>query len=156
MPRRPHLIIAACVLFLGAPALAGCGFGAVEVEPYEPQPGSGTACTNLLDSLPDVVDDAVEREVSPDDLPAAAWGSPPIVLRCGVAMPGSYRPDAQLLDVDGVGWLADDGEGGTFFTSADREVLVEVAIPDDYAPEAQVLTDLAAPILEHLPERALP
>lgn len=136
-------------------ALAGCGFGPVEVEPYEPEPGSSSVCESLLADLPEVVDDAVRRDVSPSDAGAAAWGQPAIVLRCGVAMPSSYRPDAQLLDVDGVGWLADEGEGGTFFTSVDREVLVEVAIPDDYAPEATVLADLADTVLAHVPERAL-
>jgi hypothetical protein len=144
------LILVACTS-----VVAGCGFGAVEVEPYEAEPGSSDVCAALLEDLPEVVDDAVRREVTPDSDLVAAWGQPAIVLRCGVPMPSSYRPDAQLFDVDGVGWLADEGEGGTFFTSADREVLVEVAIPDDYAPEAAVLTDLAPAILEHLPERAL-
>lgn len=156
MSRRSHLIGFGLTGALGALALAGCGFGAVEVAAYEPQPGAAEACAGLLDDLPETLEDAVHRDVTPSDLPVAAWGQPAIVLRCGVPLPSSYRPDAQLLDVDGVGWLAADGEGGTFFTAVDREVLVEVAIPDDYAPEAGILTALAPSILDHLPERALP
>ncbi|WP_205740655.1 DUF3515 domain-containing protein [Haloactinopolyspora alba] len=151
MPGRPHLTGS----FLGVLALAGCGFGAVEVEPHEPEPGTADVCAALLDALPETVDDAVRREVDPPSATAAAWGEPPIVLRCGVPMPAAYSPDAVLHDVDDVGWLPESGDGGTFFTSADREVLVEVAIPDDYAPEADVLVDLAPAIRETIPERAL-
>ncbi len=151
MPGRSHLILGGCLALL-----AGCGFGPVDVEPYEPEPGSSAACTELLGDLPETVDDAVRREISPADAPVAAWGQPAIVLRCGVGLPSSYRPDARLFDVDGVSWLIDEGEGGTFFTAVDRAILVELAVPDDYSPEAAVLSDLAEPILEHLPERALP
>jgi hypothetical protein len=75
------------------------------------------------------------------------------VLRCGVPLPAEYGPDSRLLEVDGIGWLPVDGEGGTFFTAADRAVHVEVAVPDDYAPEADVLADLAPAILDALPAR---
>ncbi len=42
-----------------------------------------------------------------------------------------------------MGWRPLPGDRGTFFVTADRTVVVEVAIPDDYAPEADVLVDLA-------------
>lgn len=142
-------------MLLAGGALAGCGFGAVDVEPHEPEPGSAEVCPALLDELPETVDDAVWRDVDPQSDTAAAWGQPAIVLRCGVPMPASYRPDTVLHDIDGVGWLADEGDGGMFFTAADREVLIEVAIPGDYAPEANVLADLAPAILATVPERAL-
>jgi hypothetical protein len=93
-----------------------------------------------------VVSDAVRRDVDPASEQVAAWGDPPIVLRCGVPLPAEYRRDAQLLDVEGVGWFPVDGEGGTFFTAVDRQPYVEVAVPDDYAPEAVVLADLAAAV----------
>ena len=152
---RPRAALALCVA--GILALGGCGYGAVDVEPQEPEPGSADVCSALLDALPRTVDDAVHRDVEPADRrdAVAAWGQPAIVLRCGVPRPASYRPDTQLLDVDGVGWLPVEGDGGTFFTSADRDVLVEVAIPDDYAPEANVLGDLAPAIRATVPERAL-
>lgn len=151
MSRRSHLTL----LLLGASLLAGCGYGAVDVEPYEPEPGSAEVCAALLDELPRTVDDAIERDVSPSSGTTAAWGQPAIVLRCGVPMPAAYQPDVQLYDVDGVGWLAEEGDGGTFFTAADRDVLVEVSVPDDYAPEAGVLADLAPAILATVPERSL-
>ncbi len=135
--------------------MAGCGFGAVSVEPYEPQPGSEQTCAALLADLPNVVSDAVRRDVDPDTTLAAAWGQPAIVLRCGVPMPAAYQLDATLLDVGGVGWFAEEGQGGTFFTSTDRQVLVEVAVPGDYAPEGFVLDDIAPVVAEHFEERSL-
>ncbi|WP_165368080.1 DUF3515 domain-containing protein [Phytoactinopolyspora endophytica] len=139
----------------GALLLTGCGFGAVSVEPFEPEPGSSDSCTSLLDDLPETIGDAVRRDVDPDSVPAAAWGQPPIVLRCGVDLPAAYQLDAQLLDIDGVGWFAEEADGGTFFTATDRETMVEVAVPDDYAPEGLILQDLSLTIAEHIPEREL-
>lgn len=138
---------------VGALLVGGCGFSAVEVAPFDPEPGTSQACAALSEALPDVVSDAVRRDTEPATPYVAAWGDPAVVLRCGVPLPGEYRPDAQLFDVDGVGWLPVDGEGGTFFTAVDRQVHVEVAVPDDYAPEADVLADLAPAILDTLPGR---
>lgn len=150
MPRRPSLISALLVL-----SLAGCGFGAVTVEPHDMQPGSADVCAALLGDLPEVVGDAVRRDVEPDTGHAAAWGQPAIVLRCGVPLPAAYRPDTQLLDADGVGWFPEPGDGGTFFTATGREVMVEVAVPDDYAPEGFILQDISPTIAAHIPERPL-
>jgi hypothetical protein len=146
VPRRPHLILVAPLV------LAGCGFGAVSVDPYDPLPGSESACTALLTSLPEVVADAVTRDVDPAELPAAAWGEPPIVLRCGVGLPPEYQPDAILTEIDGVGWLPAEGIGGSFYATVDRDPIVEVAVPDDYDP-ATVLGDLGPPIDAHIPPR---
>lgn len=151
MPRRPHLTW----VVLGVPLLTGCGFGAVDVDPHEPELGAAGVCSDLEAELPDTVDDAVRRDVEPPSDIVAAWGEPPIILRCGVPLPASYRPDVTLHDIDGVGWLTEPGDGGTFFTAADRQVLIEVAVPDDYAPEADVLADLAPAILATVPEREL-
>ena len=138
------------MIFLASLALAGCGFGAVEVEPYEATPGSDQACAELLGDLPEVVSDAVVRDTSPADLPAAAWGQPPIVLRCGVGLPPDYQPDAIPTEIDGVAWFPGEGVGGTFFSTVDRDTIVEVAVPDDYDP-ATVLGDLGPSIARHIP-----
>jgi hypothetical protein len=147
VPGRSHLTAVA----LGGTLLVGCGLGAVDVEPHDVVPGSERACAELLEALPDVVSDAVRRDVEPASEQVAAWGDPPIILRCGVASPPEYRRDAQLLDVEGVGWFPVDGEGGTFFTATDRRPYVEVAVPAEYAPEAEVLADLAAAVTSAIP-----
>lgn len=104
-----------------------------------------------MENLPSTLDDAVRRDHEPAISTAATWGSPPIVLRCGVPLPAEYRSDAQLFEVNEVAWLAVEGEGGYFFTTVDRVAHVEVAVPDDYTPEAAALADLAAAITEAVP-----
>jgi hypothetical protein len=136
--------------------MAACGYGSVKVEQFQPEPSTHETCDALFGLLPETLGNAVRRNVSVDPPLAAAWGDPPIVLRCGVNMPAAYEPAATLTAIDGVGWLPEEGEGGAFFTSADRAVLVEVAIPDDHSEDAQgILTELAGPILSAIPERPL-
>lgn len=134
--------------------LGGCGlgFGAVEVDAFEAMSGSQTACENLISSLPEVVSDAVRRDVSPDGAQAAAWGQPAVVLRCGVGLPPQYQPDDILTVIDGVAWLPVDGMGGQFFATVDRNPIVEVAVPDAYSPP-DVLGDLAESVAAQVPLR---
>ncbi len=115
-----------------------------------PEPGTQQECAALLDALPEVVGDAVRREVQPPAPAVAAWGDPPVILRCGVPPPVA-DPTATVLQVDGVDWLPVAGEGGTFFTTVGRVAQVEVAVPDDYAPEADVLSDLTAAVTAAVP-----
>lgn len=151
MPRRSHLAGATTA---AAVTLAGCGFGPVDVEPHTLTPGSASVCESLGTDLPDVVSDAVRRDVADDPAGIVAWGEPPVVLRCGVGLPPEYEPDAVLTELDGVAWLPIDGDGGDFYATVDRDPIVEVAIPDAYDP-AIVLSDVGPSILDHVPEREL-
>lgn len=134
--------------------MTGCGFGPVDVEPHTLTTGSADVCESLDGDLPDVVSDAVRRDVEDDPAGIAAWGEPPVVLRCGVGLPPEYEPDAVLTELNGVAWLPIDGVGGEFFATVDRDPIVEVAIPEAYEP-AVVLTDIGPSILAHVPEREL-
>lgn len=131
--------------------LTGCGFGSVEVDPHSVRPDAEQVCAALVGALPEVVDDAVRRDVEPAQAGVVAWGQPPIILRCGVDEPSGLDPTLAVLDVAGVDWRSVAGEGGTFFYLDGRTVVVEVAIPDDYAPEAQVLVDLADAVRDTVP-----
>jgi len=81
----------------------------------------------------------------------AAWGDPPITLRCGVGAPPGLTPESECLEVNGVGWFSEDADGGTLYTTIGREVLVELGVPEDYAPEASALVDVAAAVSAHDP-----
>ena len=102
---------------VGAALLAGCGGGAVTVQPWQPAPVAAT-CARLAAALPAELDVGNRRLATRDvdGVPAGAvarsWGDPPVVLRCGVPRPPEYRPDDVLLTVDGVDWLDVAGEGG--------------------------------------------
>lgn len=134
----------------GVLLVSACGFGSVPVDPHAVQPGTEQVCAQLSAALPEVVENAVRREVRPESDTVAAWGHPPIILRCGVEPP-VRDPAVALLVVDDVDWYPQQGEGGTFFSTLGRVATVSVGVPDDYQPPGDVLLDLAPAIDEVVP-----
>jgi hypothetical protein len=130
------------------PMVAACGgdLDPVEVDPPRLTGASAEPCERLVDALPDVLVEQDRREVSPINAAASAWGDPAIVLRCGVREPEALAADSPCYVVNDVGWLAEERPGAVVFTTIGRSTYVEVTVPDDYAPEAGVLTDLADPV----------
>jgi uncharacterized protein DUF3515 len=132
--------------------LGGCG-GPVGVDP--PQPGATDAaqCRALIARLPTEVESQRRRDVTPSGALAAAWGDPPIVLRCGVATPAALTPTSFCLEVSGVGWLPTvDGkeddmthppDGTAVFTTIGRSPNVELSVPSAYSPQPEVLPAFA-------------
>ncbi|MEP6667293.1 MAG: DUF3515 domain-containing protein, partial [Nocardioidaceae bacterium] len=103
------------------------------------------------------------RDIEPSDALGAAWGDPPIVLRCGVDKPAGLRRDSACFVVNDVGWLASqDGhevsgdrpvEGPLTWTTIGRAAYVEVVVPQvgDREPVAP-LPELAGPIRKAIPD----
>jgi Protein of unknown function (DUF3515) len=133
------------------PAVAGCA-GDVPVAVPSPAPEVADACKPLVAAVPDNVLSTKRRDTSPASPLTAAWGDPPIELVCGVATPAEMATaQSQCFEVNGVGWFARQAQNGIVFTTIGRKVYVEVAVPDDYAPEANALTDLSEAIATHNP-----
>jgi hypothetical protein len=107
-------------------------------------------CTAVMTDLPAKVLDESRRTVKPGQL-SAAWGRPAIVLRCGVDKPPGLSATSQCFEVNGVGWFAEEANGGYLFTTIGRPAFIELAVPKDYAPEANALTDVSATITAHDP-----
>ncbi len=141
-PALPAL--AALALALALPLLAGC---ARQVAVTSPTPDAATAavCARLLAELPVTLAGLDAREVTPQTRTTAAWGDPPIVLRCGVPAPAARTPTSVLASVDDVDWFAEELTAGALFTTDGRAVNVEVAVPDAYEP-ATVLGELGPAI----------
>ncbi|MFF9243155.1 DUF3515 domain-containing protein [Streptomyces sp. NPDC014801] len=138
-------------------AVAGCSFADDSASVAVPSPGAKTAalCRELDRALPAEVDGLDRRDPSPASPLTAAWGDPAIILRCGVERPAAMNDDeADGVDVDGVGWLLEKQQDGSFrFTTTLRRAYVEVMIPagrtgDGLAP----LVDLAPGIKKAIPE----
>ena len=126
----------AVLLVPGVVLLAACGRQVAVPAPDVDSP----ACQTVM--LPDVVSGAGAR---PTLLPGtSAWGEPPITWRCGVSRPGGLTPTAQLVEVNGIGWLPVEGAGGTGFyattwPSSESPVYIEVLVPEAYPAPADVL-----------------
>ena len=107
-------------------ALLGSGCAAsvpVQVAPNAADPG----CAEVIVGLPDDLAGQGRAEVSAQS--AAAWGDPPVVLRCGVEPLGPTT--AECIGVDGVDWVrqVDAGTGDERYTTYGRAPAVEVSVP---------------------------
>ena len=103
-------------------------------------------------ALPEKVDDTDRRDTTPRTSRTAAWGDPPVVMRCGVERPKGLTITAQLNTVNGIDWLVETRDGGHVFTSVGRAAYVEVVVPAEHDPQVGPLVDLA-PAMQFIPPR---
>jgi len=130
-----------------------CGVGAVELSPADLAEDERELCDQLLAALPSQVLGGERRDVTPYGA-GAAWGDPPVTLRCGTTDAQGMSPSMQCQVVDDVGWYAEELEGGYRFTTIGRQTYVEVVVPDSGGSEtaAGALVDLAPAVRETVPE----
>jgi hypothetical protein len=117
-----------------------------------PDPTAAAICSALMGALPAHILDQSRRRATPG-VYAAAWGRPPITVRCGVTKPPGLTAASECLEVNGVGWYVEPASGGTLFTTIGRPAFVEVAVPTAYAPEVNALVDVASAVSAHDPLR---
>jgi hypothetical protein len=80
---------------------------------------------------------------------AAAFGPAPALLTCGATgAAASYRPDALLSEVDGVGWFVENADGTARYSTPTRTPQVVLTLPDD-VQAFEVLVTLAPVVLAH-------
>ncbi|QFZ74065.1 DUF3515 family protein [Streptomyces fagopyri] len=148
---------------LGLPVLAllitvtGCSSADDGASAVVPGPGAKVSalCRDLDKVLPKKVDGLDRNDPEPRSALTAGWGSPAIILRCGVERP-SKMSDMEALsgEVNGVGWLMEKRDDGAYrFTSSLRRAYVEVSVPKKWAQRdgSAALVDLAAPIKKAIP-----
>lgn len=131
---------------------AGCGPGPASVQAPQPDPSASRACANLHDRLPETLENQPRRETSPASELVAAWGSPPIVVRCGVDTPANLQPTSRLAVVNGVQWFPEPERSPMRFTAVHRSARVELLLPEEYGVPAEVMVQLAEPIKAAVPE----
>lgn len=154
---RSTLVARAAVAAGLLAALTACSSG-LDVAPPSPAPTGAAAytCAALHGRLPEEVAGAAVTATRPQSPLTSAWGSPAIVLRCGVPVPAALTPTSQLITVDGVDWLPEPLTHGYLFTTVGRELTIEVSVPDHYNPEADALADLSPSIASLVPVTASP
>jgi hypothetical protein len=120
--------------------------------------GAQTQCAALTKAAPGLVDGEQRRKTSPASPLTAAWGDPPITLRCGVPEPQILRPGSKNYDptaeegyFNGVAWLIEKTAGGYRFTAAQRAVYVEVDVPNAYIPQTSAVIDLSPAVIAAIP-----
>ncbi|WP_338700939.1 DUF3515 domain-containing protein [Streptomyces sp. Q6] len=113
-------------------------------------------CRNLHELLPQKVDGLERNDPEPRSELTAAWGSPAIILRCGVAWPDAVLKKGTMpATVNEVEWVVEKLDSGAQrMTTGGRLAYVEVTIPEDQVAQggAGPLVDLAKPIKKAIPE----
>ncbi|MBP2402157.1 DUF3515 domain-containing protein [Streptomyces syringium] len=146
-------------------ASAGCGAdGSAHIAVPDPAPPEEQArlCRELHKKLPATVDGKERRSVSPESEFTAAWGSPPISLRCGVRRPlvvtegyKYYRPQSPTIEINDVEWLPEEQSDGSLrLTTSKRTAWVEVTVPAKYTGptgEFSMLVDLSDAVRKIVP-----
>ena len=122
-----------------------------------PNPAADPGCVKVFAKLPVQLGTLAPRVARATSTFVAAWGDPAVILRCGVPRPGELIPGNADLVLDigtGAGatteWLPKKTSAGTYFTTIDRSVYVEVFVPGELQSSAP-LPGLSQAIAAALP-----
>lgn len=122
-------------------------------------------CLAVTSQLPTQVRDLPARKVSAGPEQNAAYGEPPITVACGIPQPtmcekitgghtGCVPLDADLLVMNGVCWYGVDGPATKLFTTMDREVAVQVAVPASYDQPGQWANEFSDAVVKTIKSKA--
>ena len=145
--RSTRLLLVGAVLSPLA-ACRGGGLPPVPVTlPPSPSAGIEKGCVRFSAALPRSLDVgevvAKRRRTDPADLRLAAYGDPPIVLRCGAPNDPTYKAGQPVLTIEGVQWFAHERKDDVVFSLPKAFVNIEVTMPRAY--DAQLLALLSDP-----------
>jgi hypothetical protein len=108
-----------------------------------------SSCRTLLAAVPDELDTGVRRRpVTGDPARTAAWGDPPVTLRCGVPLPDQAETP---IVIDGLPFVTTKAAGVVTWTTSDRAVNVSVDVPSAYEEQVYDVQPLI-PMLKQLPK----
>ncbi|MEU6480615.1 DUF3515 domain-containing protein [Streptomyces sp. NPDC047017] len=152
-----HRLLGPPAAFAALIITTGCSSSDDSATAAVPSPDTAVAklCRNLDRALPQKVDGLSRHDPRPASELTAGWGSPVIILRCGVPRPAAMNdPDADGAEVDGVGWLLQkQGDGSFRFTTTLRTAYVEVTLPESRTGHGVApLVSLAPAIKKAIPE----
>ncbi|MDN5791385.1 MAG: DUF3515 domain-containing protein [Micrococcales bacterium] len=97
---------------------------------------------------PPRIDDLSRVSTAPQSPAVAAWGSPPIIARCGLPSPAPTTDDC--VTVNGVDWVIRSLSDGSSATTYGRDPAIEVLVPVDYGA-VPMLLPLFADVAKALP-----
>lgn len=118
-----------------------------------PAPAVAQACAGFIDALPDTLSTVGERRsVEPGGGLTAAYGDPPVPVRCGVPRPAALSAGSTLVTVDGIDWFPEQLTGGWMMTTTALVANVEITVPTEQGHAPSVAADLGPTIAATLPK----
>jgi hypothetical protein len=109
--------------------------GVSVAAPASPDTATQQACVKVFAGLPVELGGLAPRRTETDSSFVAAWGDPPVALRCGVVRPAELVPQSAelIIRVNEVDWLPHQLSDSTVFTTIDRSVYIELTVPKKQA-----------------------
>jgi hypothetical protein len=115
-------------------------------------------CAHLGNVLPQRLESLRPRVISPRSPLVHAWGSPAVVLTCGVPLPVGYSPtSSETTAVNNVRWF-EQRESDTVVWTALRPggghgqtINIQLKVPTSYDGQGAYLVDLATALKSALP-----
>jgi hypothetical protein len=115
-----------------------------------PAPERTAQCQALIGRLPANLLEAAHRPIAaPEDTFAAAFGAPPIIVRCDAARQAVARTDLVYL-MSGTCWATQPTGNSTTWTTVDRDIAVSVSVPNHYSSQGQYIEGLASAVRDTL------
>lgn len=111
-----------------------------------PTDGDSPVCAKA--AWPPRIDDLSRVDTRPQSPAVAAWGSPPIIARCG--LPPLTPTTDDCVTVSGVDWVIRPLSDGSSATTYGRDPAIEVLAPTDYGAVTMLLP-LFADVAKALP-----
>jgi hypothetical protein len=116
-------------------------------DPPVPSAADAVACRKLAAALPATIGDGLKaRKVTPASPFLRAWGTPGVVLRCGVGYPPDFKTTSLTGTVDGIFWFPTQTGDAVIYTTVQRTPRVSVAVPAHYGQSFDLLTSLSSAI----------
>ncbi|MDQ1702286.1 MAG: hypothetical protein QOF57_1538 [Frankiaceae bacterium] len=139
-----------------AASLAACRSpSTVALVPPTPTGATATACAALVSGLAHDVAGRSRRSVSPSSPYVAAWGDPPILLRCGVPAHESTSADSEV-DVGGITWRVRTIGDYVQWDSVNRATGVEVRVPLVDTSQEGAMSEISDAVRAAIPAGATP
>jgi len=120
------------------------------VVPGRPATADGRRqCAALISALPDSLGTLNRRTVRGDQQSTAAWGDPPVGLKCDAPRPAGAV--GEVINVDGVDWVPAPDATGVSWTTAGRRLTVLVRFPKRYDSQGPLLARLSPAVRRAVP-----
>ncbi|MGG5751825.1 DUF3515 domain-containing protein [Zafaria sp. Z1313] len=133
--RKPTAVAALCA---AAALLTACS---VPLDVESAENANDPRCADMMVVLPDELAGHSQRPTNSQA--TSAWGDPShVVLRCGVPIPGPTTDPC--VSVNGVDWVAREGDPAWTLTTYGREPATEVLFDPTAVASSTVLAELAA------------
>lgn len=147
-PPRPARRLAASAAAVVAPLAACTSAVPAEAGPFAADPLCAEVLVVVREGGYGELAGLPRRDT--DAQSTAAWGDPPVVLRCGVEPLGPTTDPC--LRVDGVDWVARESGGRTVLTTYGRFPAVEVSVPADQEVATDAVLAAVEPLVARLPQ----